>query len=137
MKLLISISFCIIFSTNLISQDFRKHQWKNRVLVVFTNNVKNDSFKKQVSILSKNQQNLTERKLVVYYFTKDKYIFNFDEYWQKSRKFKKEKETFKLLLIGLDGGIKLQQDSILSTEKLFAIIDGMPMRKRELSKNNK
>ena len=39
------------------------------------------------------------------------------------------------LLIGLDGGIKLRQNSILTKEKLFAIIDGMPMRRRELKKN--
>lgn len=136
MKLLLSISFCIIFSTKLASQDFKKHQWKNRVLVVFTNNVKNDSFKKQISILSKNQQNITERKLVVYYFTKDKYIFNFDEYWQKSTKFKREKENFKVVLMGLDGGIKLEEKNIVSSEKLFSLIDGMPMRKKELRKNN-
>ena len=41
------------------------------------------------------------------------------------------------MLIGLDGGIKLEQIQILSAEKLFAIIDGMPMRKREIRKNNK
>jgi hypothetical protein len=36
----------------------------------------------------------------------------------------------------LDGKIKLEQSTILSTEKLFTIIDGMPIRKREIRNKN-
>ena len=38
---------------------------------------------------------------------------------------------FKLVLVGKDGGVKLEQDSVLSPDELFAVIDRMPMRMRE------
>ena len=37
-----------------------------------------------------------------------------------------------VLLIGKDGGIKLRQSSAISTATLFATIDAMPMRQREM-----
>ncbi|MDP5094209.1 MAG: DUF4174 domain-containing protein, partial [Polaribacter sp.] len=51
-------------------------------------------------------------------------------------KYNPKNTPFKVMLIGLDGGIKLAQSTVLSKEKLFAIIDGMPMRKREIRNNN-
>ena len=42
---------------------------------------------------------------------------------------------FEVLLIGLDGGKKLQQNLLLSTQQLFDKIDAMPMRAQELRKN--
>ena len=36
---------------------------------------------------------------------------------------------FEVILIGLDGYIKLQQNEVISAKNLFAIIDAMPMRK--------
>jgi len=47
-----------------------------------------------------------------------------------------KKDVFTIRLIGLDGGIKLEQNRVLSSEKLFTVIDGMPMRKNEIRKNN-
>ena len=44
--------------------------------------------------------------------------------------------AFEVILIGLDGGEKLRQTKVLETDKLFAIIDGMPMRRSEIIKNN-
>ena len=48
------------------------------------------------------------------------------------KKFKKTKNGFEIILIGLDGGIKLRQNELLSTRKLFELIDGMPMRQAEI-----
>lgn len=42
------------------------------------------------------------------------------------------KENFEIILIGLDGGIKIQQTKILTKEHLFNTIDAMPMRKNEM-----
>lgn len=39
---------------------------------------------------------------------------------------------FEILLIGLDGGVKLRQDKVIDAETLFARIDAMPMRRQEL-----
>jgi hypothetical protein len=41
-------------------------------------------------------------------------------------------EAFEIILIGLDGGIKLRKNDIVSREELFSIIDAMPMRRNEM-----
>lgn len=133
--------FFLLFSMISFGQNIKKHQWKKRVLLVFTTDIYGDDFKNQVLILQEHQKELLERKLVVYTFTKSEYTFNFENSWQKSnslfKKYVHNLTDFKVLLIGLDGGIKLKQDTILSAEKLCTIIDGMPMRKNELEKQKK
>jgi hypothetical protein len=47
----------------------------------------------------------------------------------KSKKYRKKSESIKVILIGLDGNIKLKQISILTIANFFSVIDGIPMRK--------
>jgi hypothetical protein len=130
----------MLFTLSSFGQDLEKHQWESRVLLIFNDDKNADDFKNQIKILSENKKGLTERKLVVYQFTKNEFTTNFIEVWSSSnslyKKFVNNKDRFKVLLLGLDGGIKLEQDRILSPEKLFAIIDGMPMRRSELKRKN-
>ncbi|QTD37192.1 DUF4174 domain-containing protein [Polaribacter batillariae] len=136
---IITILFLSISSIS-FSQSIKKHQWKNRLLLVYADDINSSDFKNQTLILKKHPKELLERKLLIYRFTKDTYNFNFEKNWKKSnslyKKYVHNVRRFKVLLIGLDGGIKLQQNSVLKPDKLFAIIDGMPMRKRELKNKN-
>ncbi|KOY51103.1 DUF4174 domain-containing protein [Polaribacter dokdonensis] len=138
MKPFLIIVFTLTFMQS-FSQDFKDYQWKNRVLIVSTNNEKGIEFQKQINLLENLDQELKERKLIVYQIIDNKYKLNFTESYKllnsSSKKYVSTKDGLQVLLIGLDGGIKLKQNSILTAEKLFAIIDGMPMRKRELRKN--
>jgi len=49
--------------------------------------------------------------------------------------YKQSDKTFEIMLIGLDGGVKLRQSKFLSNEDLFARIDQMPMRRDELERH--
>lgn len=122
-------------------QNMEKHLWKNRVLLIYIPDEKSQELDKQFEILEKNSRELLERKIVIYSFTKKSYKLNFEDTWKKSEEvfssFKPKKDVFTISLIGLDGGIKLEQNRVLSSEKLFAIIDGMPMRKTEIKNKNK
>ena len=40
---------------------------------------------------------------------------------------------FRIVLVGKDGGIKLEQEEVLDPETLFSLIDGMPMRRNEMA----
>jgi hypothetical protein len=134
------IFLLMLFTLSSFSQELKKHQWESRVLLIFTDDKNADDFKNQIKILSENKKGLKERKLVVYQFTKNEFTTNFIEVWSSSnslyKKFVNNKDRFKVILLGLDGGIKLEQDRILSPEKLFTIIDGMPMRRNELKRKN-
>ena len=87
---------------------------------------------------------LRERKmLLVFYndgvYTFKNYVKDEEHILQDGKVVKldfqwKEEEPFEVVLIGLDGGVKLRKESPLSKEDLYAIIDGMPMRRAELNR---
>jgi len=104
---------------------------------------KADLFNSQLDLLKEKEAALKERKLIIYQIKGDKYRVGVssEEEWRKIvhqdlHKIKQKDSRFEVILIGLDGGIKLRQNSIILEEDLFALIDGMPMRIREL-KNKK
>lgn len=47
-----------------------------------------------------------------------------------------KKSDFEVILIGLDGGVKLRQTEALETKKLFDLINSVPMRQAEMRKND-
>ncbi|MHB0754309.1 DUF4174 domain-containing protein [Polaribacter sp. M15] len=133
--------FCFYaFVIQSYSQDLTRMQWKNRVLLVFSDDKSDEKLQQQIKNLSKDKKGLVERKIKVYQFVKKQYKIDFDSDWSastiKTKKFKKASESFKVVLIGLDSGVKLKQNTVLNTKKLFTVIDRMPMRKREIRNNN-
>lgn len=132
--------FCVFSSFFSFGQNMGNHLWKHRVLLIYSVDEKSKEFENQLTILREHKEKLLDRKIVVYRFTEKRYSFNFENKWKNSEilysKFNPKNEPFRVILIGLDGEIKLEQPTILSTEKLFAIIDGMPIRKREIRNKN-
>ena len=125
----------------LIAQDFEKYQWQNRVLLIITNDINSDAFNSQIQTFKNVNTGLRERKLLVYKLVpEDCELVHKDNSWINNKKifkeYKRTKKVFEVVLIGLDGGVKLRQTKHLTSEKLFAIIDGMPMRRREISAKN-
>ena len=119
------------------NQNLQKHVWENRILVIESENAQNTLYQRQIKALKNDAKGLKERRLVIYSYFNDGYARGFSQVinpYQTIKK-RKDKNDFFINLIGLDGGKKLQQKNILTKEKLFAIIDGMPMRRRELKKN--
>lgn len=133
-----TLFFCLIlfFTISSISQNLQKHQWKNRVLLIYADDVNSNQLQEQIKILAEDKKGLQERKLVIYQFVKDKFTTDFNTVWFSSKEqlkqYHKKSNRFEVLLIGLDGGLKYRQTKLVSLEKLFTLIDGMPMRKREL-----
>ncbi len=126
--------------TMLMGQDLEKHQWNSRLVLIQTSELESDNYQRQMSVLREEEAGLIERKLLVYTFWKDKYRVGLgDTEWKTADKGFSEwtnpDSGFEILLIGLDGGVKLRQDEVIDTESLFARIDAMPMRRQEL--NNK
>ena len=89
-------------------------------------------------MLATNPAALQERDILVYLITPTTYKRDLAKtgLWITGntlyKKYKKPDADFEVILIGLDGGVKLRDTKLVSTETLFALIDGMPMRKAEL-----
>lgn len=109
---------CMQGQTNL-----EQHQWKNRVLLFFTPSDNPTDWQTQQRILAKDKNGLQERDLLTYQIKKG------EQLWEK---YNVPSDQFTVILIGKDGGEKLRQEEPLSLDKLYAIIDAMPMRRSEM-----
>lgn len=145
MKLqLLLITLILIAQTNSIKgQNLKSHRWNDRVLLVITDSETNLLFQQQMQSLEVHRNALDNRKLIVYQVTSKAFKTGFvaSDIWIKSSNlyssFNLESLSFKVVLIGLDGRIKLEQNEFISIEKLCNTIDRMPMRRAELSRLKK
>jgi hypothetical protein len=137
----ISTLFLLLFGLLSFSQDIKKHKWQERVLLIYSKNKNSEHIQNQISTLLEKKTELEDRKIIMYTISENQFRTNFSENWLPSNfnfaKYNKDNEDFQVVLIGLDGGVKIKQTTLLTTQKLFGLIDHMPMRRRELnSKQN-
>lgn len=128
---------CIIL--NLSAQDLKQHQWNNRVLIIYTEDNDNELFQNQLKVLKGKEEALAERKFIVYQINKEEYhSINYvnNKETKGENTFDKliRNKSFEILLIGLDGGVKLRKNNVLTIEDLSNIVDAMPMRRSEMRK---
>ena len=122
------------------SQDLDAHRWKQRVLLVIADNVNDPKLDKQLEEWRSNNEGLNERKLVIYQIFPESYKQGLDEETEIIKpsiyqRYNTGAVPFQVVLLGLDGGVKYQKSELLKNNSLLALIDGMPMRRSELSKN--
>ncbi|WP_431156691.1 DUF4174 domain-containing protein [Winogradskyella poriferorum] len=133
------IAFTLCFSTQSMAQELKDYKWKNRLVLVIGNNTNNTTFTQQLEVLENDNQGLNERRLKLFKVLPNKYQLD-EEVWVEGSlifdKYNANKDPFRIILIGLDGGIKLSQSTVISKKDLFDLIDSMPMRSSELRSKN-
>ncbi len=106
--------------------------WKNRVVVVYAPIDGSRQMQQQVQALSQKTAGIKERDMVVIecvgstLSSEDKNVIN--------RRFSHDLSKFGVWLIGKDGGVKLSSATAVTAEKLFDLIDTMPMRQSEMKR---
>ena len=112
-------------------------KWSNRIILVSSNGYP-EQF---ISQLESRSSDIDDRDIVWFLFHKDFIETNYSgEIAQsfltsiKSRYF--ENITTRVVLLGKDGGVKDVADE-LNLPELFALIDGMPMRRAEINQNGR
>lgn len=135
--------FCLflLISSNSLAQNISDKKWKNRILIVETSSLQNDKYIAQLEEFSGLANAFQERKLILYLMHDNTYtLFTFkkdinSKQWRERTNKKgfivNPETSFKISLIGLDGGMKRTQNKVLTKEELFLEIDSMPMRMRE------
>ena len=124
-----------------MAQDLSALRWQNRIVILRADSNENESLRQQIAILKSNKKGLEERKLVVFQNTEGKTtnIHNNNEAVNLSQYILKTLQSmsgdFKLLLIGLDGMVKLRSEKTVSVTELFDVIDAMPMRQAEQARD--
>ncbi|MEM8890722.1 MAG: DUF4174 domain-containing protein [Bacteroidota bacterium] len=137
-------SIFMILSINLMSQGLASFRWEHRLVLLITPDENENLLQRQIDILSEDKAGLKERKLQIIHIKPAEARLLLPEPGKLSLKksdferFKPGESPFSFILIGLDGGVKLRRNEVVSREYLYARIDGMPMRRAEMrSKKNK
>lgn len=130
----------------LSAQDISKHQWQHRLVLLISTQPDNTIAREQMDALLSNVKGLEERKIKIYEIKADRYRVipladrekkdNWSNQSDLYQRYGRETTPFEIILIGLDGSVKLRQPTFLPIHDLFAVIDAMPMRRSEIRKKN-
>ncbi len=122
----------------LTGQNLSEHRWTNRVILIIATDLESEIYASQTQEFNTNNQEFEERKLIIYTIFTNKYKLenSKDNAWIKDSElyttYNPTNSAFKVILIGLDGSIKIEQNKLLTSKELFATIDSMPMRRAEI-----
>ena len=121
-----------------VSFDLSQFQWKNRLLLLFAPIRNHPAFDALHQALITQQAEVADRDLVVFEIlesgtsTMDKADLDPQAARFLREKFKVRQGDFSVILIGKDGGIKLNRQNQTRIEDIFGLIDSMPMRREEM-----
>ena len=111
----------LFFSMGSVSPQQKNH----RDIYIFTLDAGNASFINQKFVLT-DAAGLKERDIRVHE------IIGLKGNESNFKKYKTSAQNFTFILFGKDGSEKLRSDKPVSLEKLYAVIDAMPMRMQEM-----
>ncbi|CAH8285150.1 uncharacterized protein DUF4174 [Mariniflexile fucanivorans] len=129
-----------LFKANVTyAQTMDTHKWNDRLILILIDQEANENYNPQLTEFKKHIKGLIERKVVIYHIKPDAFKKGLNNTnWQQEKTvykfYKKTDEPFEIVLVGLDGSVKLRQTEILPCKNLFSIIDSMPMRRYEENK---
>ena len=118
--------------------DLSQFQWKNRLLFLFAPNRSHPLFEVLQKSIANQQAEVADRNLVVFEIlesgTSKMDTTDLDRQAAQSLrdKFEVRQGRFAVILVGKDGGIKLNRQENTRLEDIFALIDSMPMRREEM-----
>ena len=98
----------------------------SRQLLILKNEANQHLAERQLDLLQKAEPGVKERDIKITVADREDALY---------KKYIADTSGFTVLLIGKDGSEKHRTNKLLTVDELFAIIDAMPMRKREMKKN--
>ena len=124
--MLLQILITFIISTTIGLKPEKHNEQNFREIILFAYTDDDQSLKKQLEILNSDPKGLAERdlKISVKIWAKHKGI--------TYQKFKISKNQYAFILIGKDGGEKFRSFNVVTKQKLYSLIDAMPMRRYEM-----
>jgi hypothetical protein len=118
--------------------DVERFLWKKRLLLIFSPERADPLFNGLVNEISSRRGDVEDRDLVIFEILESGASkMNSSELEpQKAASFRERfeipKNTFTVILLGKDGGIKLKRNDQVRLEEIFLLIDSMPMRQDEM-----
>ena len=120
--LLLSL-MAIMIPKELQGIELNQYLWKNRIILTFAEDEDNPDLIRLKVEMKENKCEILNRDLLHFHFSNDSKIGNHTT---------TNDQSFRILLIGKDGGIKYESKRSVSLIQLFELIDSMPMRQDEI-----
>jgi len=137
--LIIFLSLIFVLPNFTEAQSLNQYRWKSRLILLFTPSPSDPLFERQVKLLYEQMDAFTERNMIFMMITPDGKFENTGRFLKEAtahkfyQDFGVERYQFEMIMVGLDGYEKFRSiNRITPTSVLLNLIDGMPMRKREL-----
>ena len=103
--------------------ELSRYLWKNRIILTFADDQDHPDLIRLKAEMKENECEILNRDLLYFHFSNDGKTENLTT---------KSDRSFRILLIGKDGGIKHESNRFVSLIQLFELIDSMPMRQNEM-----
>ena len=103
--------------------ELNQYLWKNRIILTFADDQDHPDLIRLKAEMKENECEILNRDLLHFHFSNDGKIGNHTT---------TNDQSFRILLIGKDGGIKYESKRSVSLIQLFELIDSMPMRQDEM-----
>ncbi len=138
MKNISLIAYFLLIQSILMAQPFSEHRWQNRLVLILVDSPEDSLALKQLKEFQDAEEELLEYKLKIYLVAPEKCQMVLPS--SKSEKsnpktaydrYATPNVPFEVILIGLDGGIKMRKNKVVPRQEIYALIDGMPIRRAE------
>ena len=103
--------------------ELNQYLWKNRIILTFADDQDHPDLIRLKVEMKEDECEVLNRDLLHFHFSNDGKTGNLTT---------KSDRSFRILLIGKDGGIKFKSKRSVSLIQLFKLIDSMPMRQDEM-----
>ena len=133
-----ALSFTVWADGGTVDTMLSAYLWKNRPLILFSPSPENPSFISALNGLSKRMEHATDRHMVIIEVLGNGDVRRGGKLDHQHdadalrRRFSVPKGELTAVLIGKDGSVKLRQSGNVDWDEIFALIDTMPMRQREM-----
>ncbi|MDR5815203.1 MULTISPECIES: DUF4174 domain-containing protein [unclassified Caballeronia] len=107
-----------------------QYSWQKRLLIIFAGNADSAALSKQRATIE-GSKGFPERDLLVIEVIGNDVQGVGDSASALRQRYGVKAGTFRVLLVGKDGGVKLDSHEPIESRELFKTIDAMPMRKQE------
>ena len=103
--------------------ELNQYLWKNRIILTFADDEDHPDLIKLKAEMKENNCEILNRDLLHFHLSND---------CKNGNHITTNDQSFRILLIGKDGGIKYESNRSVSLIQLFELIDSMPMRQDEM-----
>lgn len=141
LMLIVSVASTALGSATAAAAELSAYRWERRPLLLFAPTDNDPRLVETLSRIEASRCDFVSREMVLGVVvtegnsTLDSQAIDADESQALTNQYAIGESAFSVLLIGKDGGEKLRVNEVPDLQTIYTVIDGMPMRSREMSAN--